>query len=282
MVRSLAYDDLDDRKEPGRRLTNMELGMVMLAQLAESIEQHRPRRNNQTNVAEKVEALIRVARQKARATGRSLGQVLREHRDALEDGGRNSRFLLNTSGSGDRPSASAGVHAAMALQDQRRAEEQPSAMMQMYGEEVERQTGHLVPVPVETSGPKYGYQTAEERADALRPPSHVATHTGVTRPPAQRHTQGGQNPNADHLRLMEPPRATPGRKTLTLMHNPSSGGGMHNPVSFDDEPAPAGPSGAPERSSGRTRKEVNYREEDVPNQGGDTYGSRREGKKPKR
>ena len=101
----------------------------------------------------------------------------------------------------------------MALQDERRATHEPSAMLQATARVVDRRTGHLVP-----------YVEREE----LRPPRHVSTSTSVARRPAPRHTQGGTNPNADQLRLMAPP-APPRQTTIALMHNPEGGGGMHNP-----------------------------------------------------
>lgn len=218
MSRSLNPKYADDRKTPAGRLTNSELGMVMLAQLAESIERYRPRRNNQANVAEAVQELLRVAKHRARATGQSLGQVLRDHRDALEEGGQKSNLVLQTSRSREKDKPREAMHAAMALQDERRAEHQPSAMM--------KATARVV----ESAEEKEDVEHVYEKFPDLRPPSHVATNTSVARRPAPRHKEGGSNPNADFLRLMAPP--APPRKNapaLRLKHNPAGGGGMHNP-----------------------------------------------------
>tara|TARA_Y100000004_G_scaffold185971_1_gene236863 strand:+ start:523 stop:1209 length:687 start_codon:yes stop_codon:yes gene_type:complete len=206
----------------------MEIGMLMLAQLAESIERYRPRRNNQTDVSEQVEELLRVARARARKTGQSLGQVLRDHRDALEEGGEKSKFVLTTTNSRSEHASNAKVHAAMELQDQRRAQHQPSAFLAATARVVDRRTEHLVP-----------YVEREE----LRPPAHVATSTSVARLPAPRHHAGGQNPNAEQLRLMAPPDAlvNQSKRPMALKHNPEGGGGMHNPISTDNAaPRPGG------------------------------------------
>jgi hypothetical protein len=213
MVRSLDPQYFDDRTEPGRRLNNMEIGMLMLAKLAESIEKYRPKRNNHTNVAEAVESLLKAAKARSRATGQSVSEVLREHRDALEEGGGTSKYVISASDSRQHGSSSSAMHAAMALQDERRATAEPSAISQAAASAVDAREGRLVP-----------YAREE-----LRPPSHVGTSTSVARRPAARHSAGGSNPNADHLRLMAPPAPPRAQRPLKLKHNPEGGGGMHNP-----------------------------------------------------
>jgi len=235
MVRSIRPQDFDDRKEPGRRLTNMEIGMLMLTKLAESIERYKPKgARNQTEIAERVEELLRVAKHRARATGQTIGQVLRDHRDALEDQGGKNKFVLTTSDSKKAETENAKMHVAMALQDERRATQQVHPMIKATGRIVDAEVARLdrnkeiAFDPYLALPPPPGLDR-----DELQPPSHVGTNTSVTRRAAPAHKltlqEGTSNPNADHLRLMAPPTSKKKQKGLYLLDNPEGGGGMHNP-----------------------------------------------------
>ena len=112
----------------------------------------------------------------------------------------------------------------------RRKNHRVSSFVKAVGRQVDKQEARfqIVPVPTATYGDRYGEQSAADRAEALKLPSHVSTSTSVMKAPARRDTMGGLVPNADRLRLTEKP-STNRKKVLKLMDNPSGGGGMHNP-----------------------------------------------------
>ena len=229
MVRSLDPAHFDTRKEGTRRLNNMQIGELMLAKLAESIERHRPRGKNRP--MEAVEALINAARHKARATGKTVKQVLQEHQNALEQnaGAGDGRFI-STVGKYNKLETANELHALMDEQDDRRKHVRVSKLTKAAAKAVEANEAryHLVPVPTATYGSKYGEQSATDRAEALKIPAHVSTTTSVMKAPARRDTMGGMVPNADRLRLTEKPVVNR-KSVLRLMDKPGGGGGMHNP-----------------------------------------------------
>tara|TARA_B110000046_G_scaffold143506_1_gene150490 strand:- start:274 stop:966 length:693 start_codon:yes stop_codon:yes gene_type:complete len=227
MVRSLNPIDGDNRTEPGRRLSNTQIGELMLLKLAESIERHRPKGKNRS--MEAVEALLASARRRARATGLSVSEVLRQHQDAIEANSGDGRFL-QTVGKYNKVESANQLHALMDEQDDRRKTVRVSKLTKAAAKAVEANEArfHLVPVPTATYGRKHGEQSAAERADYLRIPSHVSTSTSVMKAPARRDTMGGMVPNADRLRLTEKPVVNR-KSVLRLMDKPGGGGGMHNP-----------------------------------------------------
>ena len=70
----------------------------------------------------------------------------------------------------------------------------------------------------------------QQEAAAERARNRQSAGPSVAKRPALLDSMGGDTPNADRLRLMEKP-APPkkGKSAMRLMHNPSGGGGFHNP-----------------------------------------------------
>lgn len=218
MVKSLDITHGDFSRQPGRRLNNAEIGMLMLAKLAESMERYRPQ-NARTAPVAAVEELLRTAKSTARRTGQTVRQVLRNHQEALEAGGQHSKFIL-TPGNASGPSRdNSNIETAMALQDERRATHEFSEGTRAAGQMADLHDASRQIMP---------YVEREE----LRPRSTHAT--GALALPAPRHSMGGSNPNADLLRLTDNRtvaqiEARQPSRPLRLRHTEPDGGGTHNP-----------------------------------------------------
>tara|TARA_B100000073_G_scaffold346442_1_gene357864 strand:- start:1382 stop:1993 length:612 start_codon:yes stop_codon:yes gene_type:complete len=203
----------------------------MLARLAESIEYYRPQRRGNREVAA-VEELLRVAKQKARATGKSLGQVLRDHREALQEGRTRSKFILSTSNSHSIPKSNENVRQAMEEQDARRAEQRLNPGLRYVAEQVEREEASrmIVPHPTRQVGPN---NVIIERPE-LAIPDHVSTSASVTRRPARSYGRSQEAHHSDHLRLMAPPSSDHHGPPLRLTHNRALDGvGIQNAIDID-------------------------------------------------
>ena len=101
------------------RFTDFDIGQMMLRDLAASFERHDPRntlaRNRPSAAAEE---LLQAARRRARRTGQTVDDVLKEHQKAIEDKYFESRMIQNTTGASEASSSNAAMHAAMDAQDQ--------------------------------------------------------------------------------------------------------------------------------------------------------------------
>ena len=239
MVRSFDPHYRDFRTERGRIRTNYAIGEMMLVSLAESIEYYKPKpMSARDRPSEAAMNLIRAARKRARQEGKSAGQVLNEHRNALESYGDSSgRFVEDAKDEAfdtANQAQSAEFNAEMDRQDRDRASRQPGTMLEVAGSRIDARGG-LAPVFHDPT-----HEMAAERTAILG-----QRGTQVNRRPAARDTMGGVNPNADRLRLTSMPRERGGiyneegvmidfvpPPPLQLMHNPSGGGGFHNPVEF--------------------------------------------------
>ena len=239
MVRSFDPHYRDFRTERGRIRTNYAIGEMMLVSLAESIERYRPQDiSARRRPAQAVRDLLKAARVRAKKEGKTVNQVLKEHRNALESYDESSgRFVedakdeaFDTANQGQ----SAEFNAEMDRQDRDRASRQPGTMLAVAGSRIDARGG-LAPVFHDPT-----HEMAAERTAILG-----QRGTQVNRRPAARDTMGGVNPNADRLRLTSMPRERGGiyneegvmidfvpPPPLQLMHNPSGGGGFHNPVEF--------------------------------------------------
>jgi len=172
-----APQGIDDSQEPDRKLTNMDIGRLMLADLAATIERLRPKGARHTDkVVEAVEDLIQVARQRARKEGKPTWQVLREHRNVIDGyGERGSKFLR--SAKEENKTEEDDRHDLRRLrkmkeQDRRRDLHAPGTAA-MSGartvEYLETQANGLAPSGVRPE---------------LQPPSNVSTNTRVDKKPA--------------------------------------------------------------------------------------------------
>jgi hypothetical protein len=164
-----------------------------------------------------VEELLRAAKHRARATGQTVAQVLQEHQEALEEQEVSSKFVAQTGGYSGAHESGKDVRDAMLSQDERRASHTFSQLTLAAARAVDSAESSRMVVP---------YVAREELRGAEQ-------NTSVLRLPAAADRIGGETPNADRLRLMAPPQAPkqPSRP-LKLRHNPSGGGGMHNPVAL--------------------------------------------------
>lgn len=283
----------------------MEIGVVVLAKLAESIEKYRPNADV-TREEAAVRELLRVARHRARATGQSVKTVLQNHRKALEQNpsAPDAKFVLSSSHGREhnntahrREAEREAMNAAMALQDDRRASHTVSRKTQLVAEAVDAREA----ARDRRGQPRIGYVRPE-----LQPPSDVGRSTGVLRLPAPRDTLvpismrlkdtqvgGMHNPmelsdDDDDVPLSQYPLAlqAPARPHYLMdrassrpVSRASSSGGSTQPSTPAPPTFPTKVSGPPaqaaeRRTSGRARASVNYAEEDVPMDGGDTYGVR--------
>ena len=234
MVRSFDPHYRDFRTERGRIRTNYAIGEMMLVSLAESIEYYKPKpMSARDRPSRAAYDLIRAARKRARQEGKSAGQVLNEHRNALESYGdpvdlesygSTGRFVEDAKDEAfdtANQAQSAEFNAEMDRQDRDRASRQPGTMLAVAGSRIDARGG-LAPVFHDPT-----HEMAAERSAIL-----AQRGTQLNRRPAARDTMGGVVPNADRLRALMPPQEFKSDTPLQLMHNPSGGGGFHNPVEF--------------------------------------------------
>ena len=228
MVRSLDPYDGDYRAEPGRRLTNADIGYLMRLRLAESIARYDPgRRGDETRESLAVRRLLDETRKQVdtenmseRQIRRSVVKLLRNRADAIE---RKGRFIAKTSHARGSGGVDDAVERVMHMQDQRRAEHTFSGLTTAAARAVDAHESHQ-------SNDLVVWQNARED---LQPPLHVSTSTSVARRPAPRHEMGGANPNADALRIMGPYGVLPRpNRILRLTHAPGGQlrGGFHDPI----------------------------------------------------
>ena len=224
MVRSLDPRYNDFRVEPGRRISNHDLGTLMTSVIAESVEQYRGQFGVHATV-KAVEELLRAAKARARKTGQTTSQVLREHREALEERvsgsgfeGKANKFLTGGAQDHRGSGSSTAVQQVMDEQDKRRA----SITFSKHTTDIARDIEEL----------EASRQVVLYNPNNTPPNPHTS---GVLRPPAPRHHMGGDMPNADHLRIMHKPQGAKvfdSSKPLKLKHNPTGGGGFHNPITM--------------------------------------------------
>ncbi len=263
-----AHDpDFKHRPISGRRgMSDVDIGTRMKAALDASVESYAKQYNDKRlrghtahskNVSKAVIRLLDAAEKKAQREGRTMDEVLEEHQEVLEErGDGRSRFLQQPGGytGADARDPQFDVRAKAAEQDRRRtAQAGPSGIVASaakrvddleatqdelnYMRSADRRAivdGRRQPAQFQDIYDKHGnlimsaaeqFQAAAERANARQ-----SGGPSVARRPALLDSMGGDTPNADRLRLMErpaPPR-TKG-KAMKLMHNPSGGGGYHNP-----------------------------------------------------
>ena len=195
--------------------SDFDIGQLALAALARSVERYKGQFGVHRTVAA-VEELLRAAKDRARRSGKTVSQVLREHQDALEQHDMSGKFLVHTGNYGGAHEQGAEVRGAMLLQDERRAAHTFSALTTAAARAVDTAEASRTLVPY------------VER-DELNVPQQ---NTSVMRLQAAADRIGGETPNADRLRLMAPPPAPKRSRPLKLKHNPSGGGDMHNPYAL--------------------------------------------------
>lgn len=231
MVKSLNPRYRDHSVEHGRRESNYDIGEAMLATLAASIAsyksvylsaRHRP--------AQAAEDLLKAARHRARKEGKSVRQVLKEHIDALDaHDDASSKFILTTrdaKATGDQGQSSA-FDSEMDRQDIDRANRPAGRLLGLVGKTIDARQGLVVADWKPTSmAQAVTNEMADERLAIMRA---GGSGTLTDRRPAPRHAQGGVVPNADRLRMLAAPREHKSERPLRLMHNPTGGGGYHNP-----------------------------------------------------
>ena len=224
---------IPDQVEPDRKMTNMTIGMVMLANLARSIARHAPTKRFTDNVADQVKTTMDKARKRAKETGKSLDTILRMNEEALRANKLDSKFVLDkSSNSNQRSNATTQWDRAkereLDAQDERRKAYKPSYEMELHASVLEQQE-RLEEAEMDAA---LGIEPMNPRPELL-PPSHVSTDTRMVRRPAPRENFGReyntQTPNADRLRYNEAPGRRETKEVFRLKHNPSGGGGMHNP-----------------------------------------------------
>ena len=233
MVVSLDPRYQSDIHSRGQRFTNYAIGEMLIAELALSIEKYKDVFKTMEAPAEAARRLVKAARKKAARTGKTVGEVLEEHQEVVEDryeyGRRNrKRFIDQGKYAADRIQSNDDVYREMQRQDVRRAEHTFTPITAAAARQVDaiEASRHIIPVP---EGGFPGGQMS------LPPPT-----SSVIRPPAKLDAMGGQTPNADRLLLTEGSArrndpivlySSPHRRNapLRLRHNPSGGGGFHNP-----------------------------------------------------
>lgn len=204
------------KRQPGHRYTDYDIGGLAVAALARSVERYQAQFSVHRTVSA-VEELLRAAKHRARQTGQSVSQVLKEHQAALEAQTGNSQFLLSTSNYGGQTERGQAVRDAMLLQDDRRRQHEFSALTTAAARAVDAAENSRMLVP---------YVEREE----LRVPQ---ASTSVMRLPAAADSMGGDTPNADRLRIMGPPAEPRERqRPLRLRDDRAGGGGFHNPIMF--------------------------------------------------
>ena len=222
-VSELTGNLVTDRTEPGRRLSNKQIGQAMLdakrRSVQEMLERHGP---NKINVPlEAVQRLQRAAVRRAKQTGQTVSQVLEEHQEAIEEQAPrgNSRYLVAAeTHRGPQSSQSAtALQVAMAAQDERRADQRFTRITTAAAQAVDVETGTLALYP---------------HRPELVVPRHVGTDgTSMVRLPARRNESASMTPASDILRLTSgPPRAVRSDRVMALLDNPTGGGGLHNPI----------------------------------------------------
>ena len=229
-----------DRRHCRGRFTNAEIGERMVAAHCYSILKLKRLYRRGDRAQRSVRDLLKVAKRRARATHRTLEEVLCDHRDALDARTEvTSKFLLQVKDDARASAPASAVVYAMRCQDKRRATLQLNGVTYVAALRVEAEV------------------------NARRKPSSAPSVLALP-PPCD--STSSICPAADRLRALAPPTVPHPDDVLLLTYRPAATAPAwsHNPL------------GRPRRT---ITLNVNYHDPDPdargPKIGGDRYGMRR-------